>query len=87
MVKISITNRYIVVNILCLQFEYGWIRMESIHKEYVISYFNRTLSSFGDRPEAAGWSAGRQTIRYSDHVVLRQGSIPHEITLFVYREG
>jgi SAM-dependent methyltransferase len=42
--------------------------MENIYKEYVISFFNRTLRSFGDRSEAVGWSAEGQCIRYGDLV-------------------
>jgi SAM-dependent methyltransferase len=40
--------------------------MESIYKDYVISYFNKTLQSFGDRPEAVGWSTDGQLSRFND---------------------
>jgi SAM-dependent methyltransferase len=40
--------------------------MEQIYKEFVISFFNRTLLAFGDRSEAVGWTAGGQHIRYGD---------------------
>jgi len=40
--------------------------MENLSKEYVLSYFNNTLLRFGDNPEAVGWSAERQLIRYGD---------------------
>lgn len=40
--------------------------MEELCKEYVISYFDRTLRAFGDRPEAVGWSASRQLTRYGN---------------------
>lgn len=40
--------------------------MEHLYKEFVLSYFNRTLQIFGDKSEAVGWTAGRQLIRYRD---------------------
>jgi SAM-dependent methyltransferase len=40
--------------------------MDTVYKEYVISFFNRTLRAFGDRSEAVGWAAGGQLVRYRD---------------------
>lgn len=38
--------------------------MESLYKEYVISFFDRELQMHGDRPEAVRWSPKGQSIRY-----------------------
>jgi len=38
--------------------------MEELYKEYVISFFNRTLQLHGDRPEALRYSAKGQRLRY-----------------------
>jgi len=38
--------------------------MDELSKEYVISYFDRTLRMHGDRPEAVHWTAPGQIIHY-----------------------
>jgi SAM-dependent methyltransferase len=35
--------------------------MEELSKEYVISFFNETLTRYGDRAEAVGWTSGGQS--------------------------
>lgn len=38
--------------------------MDELSKEYVISFFERSLMLHGDRPEAVRWTAGGQTAHY-----------------------
>lgn len=38
--------------------------MDDLAKEYVISFFDRSLRMFGDRPEAVRWTAEGQLVRY-----------------------
>lgn len=38
--------------------------MDDLSKEYVISFFDRSLSLHGDRPEAVRWTAQGQRTRY-----------------------
>ncbi len=38
--------------------------MESLYKEYVISFFDRELRMHGDRPEAVRWSPRGQALHY-----------------------
>jgi SAM-dependent methyltransferase len=38
--------------------------MDELHKEYVISYFDKMLQMHGDRPEAVRYSAKGQLLRY-----------------------
>ncbi|MBI5056441.1 MAG: class I SAM-dependent methyltransferase [Nitrospirae bacterium] len=38
--------------------------MNEISKEYVVSFFNKTLMLHGDRPEAVGWSSKGQLLRH-----------------------
>jgi 2-polyprenyl-3-methyl-5-hydroxy-6-metoxy-1,4-benzoquinol methylase len=38
--------------------------MDELYKEYVISYFDRTLQMHGDRPEGVRYSAKGQILRY-----------------------
>ena len=38
--------------------------MDSLYKEYVISFFDRELQMHGDRPEAVRWSPGGQSLHY-----------------------
>ena len=38
--------------------------MDDLSKEYVISYFNKSLAFHGDRPEAVKWSANGQMRRF-----------------------
>jgi SAM-dependent methyltransferase len=38
--------------------------MDSISKEYVISYFDNTLAIHGDRPEALRWNSPGQMLHY-----------------------
>lgn len=40
--------------------------MEELYKEYVISFFDKTLQLHGDRPEAVGWSGKGQNLRFED---------------------
>ena len=40
--------------------------MEELYKEYVISFFDKTLQLNGDRPEAVGWSQKGQQLRFKD---------------------
>jgi SAM-dependent methyltransferase len=38
--------------------------MDSLYKEYVISFFDRELQMHGDRPEAVRWSPDGQSLHY-----------------------
>jgi SAM-dependent methyltransferase len=38
--------------------------MDEILKEYVISFFDKRLLLYGDRPEAVGWSSKGQVLRH-----------------------
>lgn len=38
--------------------------MDSLSKEYIISFFNKNLELFGDRPEAVRWTAKGQMMHY-----------------------
>ncbi len=38
--------------------------MESLYREYVISFFNKELQMHGDRPEAVRWSSKGQSLHY-----------------------
>ncbi|HAM49768.1 MAG TPA: hypothetical protein DCP92_03400 [Nitrospiraceae bacterium] len=38
--------------------------MDELAKQYVLSFYNRTLQMFGDRPEALRWTSGGQLLRY-----------------------
>ncbi|MBF0565690.1 MAG: class I SAM-dependent methyltransferase [Nitrospirae bacterium] len=38
--------------------------MDDLYKEYVISYFDRTVEIHGDRPEALRWSTPGQKLHY-----------------------
>ncbi len=38
--------------------------MDDLSKEYVISFYDRTLQMFGDRPEALRWTAKGQFLHY-----------------------
>ena len=40
--------------------------LEELYKEYVISFFDKTLQLCGDRPEAVGWSEKGQRLRFED---------------------
>ena len=40
--------------------------MEELYKEYVISFFDKTLQLHGDRPEGVGWSQKGQQFRFED---------------------
>ncbi len=38
--------------------------MDELGREYVLSFYDRTLRMFGDRPEALGWTPDGQVRRY-----------------------
>ncbi len=38
--------------------------MEELAKQYVLSFYDRKLRMFGDRPEALGWTSEGQLLRY-----------------------
>ncbi|HET6515257.1 MAG TPA: methyltransferase domain-containing protein [Thermodesulfovibrionales bacterium] len=38
--------------------------MDELSKEYVISFFEKTLAMHGDRPESVGWNARGQPLHY-----------------------
>ncbi len=38
--------------------------MDELSKEYVISFFDKQLSMYGDRPEAVRWTPGGQILHY-----------------------
>jgi len=40
--------------------------LEELYKEYVISFFDKTLQLQGDRPEGVGWSGKGQRLRFED---------------------
>ncbi len=53
--------------------------MDEISKEYAISFFDKKLMCHGDRPEAVGWSAKGQALRYQ--AMLDVGDINKSKTL------
>jgi 2-polyprenyl-3-methyl-5-hydroxy-6-metoxy-1,4-benzoquinol methylase len=44
--------------------------MKELYKEYVISYFDRTLQAHGDRPAAVGLSPQGQQIRFEEILTI-----------------
>lgn len=40
--------------------------LEELYKEYVISFFDKTLQWHGDRPEGVGWSQKGQQLRFEE---------------------
>ncbi len=44
--------------------------MEDIYKEYVISYFDRTLQAHGDRPASVGLSPQGQSLRFEELLAI-----------------
>jgi len=46
--------------------------MDDLSKEYLISFFDKNLQLHGDRPEAVGWSAQGQRLRYQSLLDIGQ---------------
>jgi SAM-dependent methyltransferase len=44
--------------------------MEELYKEYVISYFDKTLCMHGDRPAAVGFSPQGQQLRFEEFLAI-----------------
>jgi len=44
--------------------------MDELAKEYVISFYNRALSTFGDRPEAVKWTSRGQRLRFQSLIKI-----------------
>jgi ubiquinone/menaquinone biosynthesis C-methylase UbiE len=44
--------------------------MEELYKEYVISYFDKTLRTHGDSPAAVGLSPQGQTLRFEELIAI-----------------
>lgn len=49
--------------------------MDNLSKEYIISFFNKNLMLFGDRPEAVRWTKEGQEMHYE--AMLEVGDIRH----------
>lgn len=49
--------------------------MDSLSKEYIISFFNKNLMLFGDRPDAVRWTKEGQEMHYE--AMLEVGDIRH----------
>ena len=39
--------------------------MDDLSKEYIVSFYNKKLLQFGDKPESLGWSSNGQILRFS----------------------